>query len=140
MLLNSLISSISEVLVICLLKIKGNNELIIYLTYGRNLHDNGSMIRHCVLFSFKETSDKSEIEKIESEFNLLKSVIPEIIEMEWGLNNSPEGKTKGFTHMFLISFNNVYDRDSYLIHPEHMAFSGLAGPHLDDVLVFDYEV
>ncbi len=98
------------------------------------------MIRHCVLFSFKEGTDEAEIEKIESEFNLLKSVIPEILEMEWGLNNSPEGKTKGFTHMFLLTFSNVYDRDSYLIHPDHMAFSGMVGSYIKDVLVFDYEI
>lgn len=98
------------------------------------------MIRHCVLFSFKEGTDEDKIEKIENEFNLLKSVIPEIVGMEWGLNNSPEGKAKGFTHMFLLTFNNVYDRDSYLIDPKHQAFSGMVGPYLEDVLVFDYEI
>jgi len=103
------------------------------------LEDNISMIRHSVLFSFKEGTDEANIEKIEREFNLLKSVISEIASMEWGLNNSPEGKTKGFTHMFLLTFKNVYDRDSYLIHPKHQAFSGKVGPYLEDVLVFDYE-
>ncbi|RKX82028.1 MAG: Dabb family protein, partial [Spirochaetes bacterium] len=72
------------------------------------------MIRHSVLFSFKEGIDEAEIEKIENEFNQLKFVISEIASMEWGINNSPEGKTKGFTHMFLLTFNNIYDRDSYL--------------------------
>lgn len=60
--------------------------------------------------------------------------------MEWELNNSPKGKTKGFTHMFLLTFNNVYDRDSYLIHPRHQVFSGMVGSYLEDVLVFDYQV
>ena len=58
------------------------------------------MIRHSVLFSFKEGTEKADLEKIENKFNSLPSLIPEIIDMEWGLNNSPEGKTKGFTHMF----------------------------------------
>ncbi len=98
------------------------------------------MIRHSVLFSFKEGTDEAEIEKVEREFNLLKSVIPEITGMEWGINNSPEGKTKGFTHMFLLTFNTVYDRDSYLIHPRHQEFSGMVGSFLSDVLVFDYEI
>jgi Stress responsive A/B Barrel Domain len=97
------------------------------------------MIRHCVLFSFIEGTDEAGIDRIERDFNLLKTVIPEIADMEWGLNNSPEGKTKGFTHMFLLTFNNVYDRDSYLIDPNHQAFSSLVGPFLKDVLVFDYE-
>ncbi len=98
------------------------------------------MIRHSVLFSFKEGIDEAEIEKIENEFNQLKFVISEIASMEWGINNSPEGKTKGFTHMFLLTFNNIYDRDSYLIHPKHQAFSGIVGPYLEDVFVFDYEI
>ena len=98
------------------------------------------MIRHSVLFSFKEGTDEADLEKIENKFNLLKSEISEILEFEWGLNNSPEGKTKGFTHMFLLTFKNLYDRDSYLIHPKHQAFSGLVGPYLEDVLVFDYDV
>jgi len=98
------------------------------------------MIRHSVLFSFKEGTDQEEIEKIETKFNILQFDIPEIVDMEWGLNNSPEGKTKGFTHMFLLTFNNVYNRDSYLIHPKHQEFSRMVGPFLSDVLVFDYEV
>ena len=98
------------------------------------------MIRHSVLFSFKDGTDESDLERIETKFNLLQFVIPEIVDMEWGLNNSPEGKTKGFTHMFLLMFNNIYDRDSYLIHPKHQEFSGMVGPYLEDVLVFDYEV
>ena len=98
------------------------------------------MIRHCVLFSFKEGTTENEVKRIEDEFHLLKFAIPEIAEMEWGLNNSPEGKTHGFTHMFLLTFSTVYARDSYLIHPDHMAFSGMVGPYLEDVLVFDYEI
>ncbi len=98
------------------------------------------MIRHCVLFSFKEETTENEVRRIEDEFHLLKFVIPEIVEMEWGLNNSPEGKTHGFTHMFLLSFSSLTDRDSYLVHPEHQAFSEMVGPYIEDVLVFDYEI
>ncbi len=104
------------------------------------MNDNRFMIRHSVLFSFKDGTDEASIDKIENEFKHLELVIPEIVNLEWGLNNSPEGKTKGFTHMFLLTFNNVYDRDSYLIHPKHQAFSSMVGPFLEDVLVFDYVI
>ena len=30
------------------------------------------------------------------------------------------------------------DRAIYIPHPDHKAFGGVLGPHLDDVLVIDY--
>ena len=62
----------------------------------------------------------------------------EIKGYEWGLNNSPEGLEKGFTHCFFLSFESEEDRATYLPHPDHKAFGAVLRPHLDDVLVLDY--
>ena len=95
-------------------------------------------LRHVVLFKFKEEADQAAIKKIETAFAGLAETIPEISDFEWGLNNSPEGLDKGFTHCFFVSFNDEAARERYLPHPDHKAFVDLLGPVLDDVLVFDY--
>jgi len=98
------------------------------------------MLRHIVLFKFKSKTTESDIKKIETAFGELPAKIPAIKDYEWGLNNSPENLDKGFTHCFLLTFEQESDRATYLPHPAHEVFKALVGPHLDDVLVFDYEV
>lgn len=95
-------------------------------------------LRHVVIFKFKATSTPADIQKIENAFSKLPSQIKEIEAYEWGLNNSPEGLNKGFTHCFLVTFNNEEDRDIYLPHPAHKAFVDILSPHLEDVMVIDY--
>ncbi|MBT8181958.1 MAG: Dabb family protein [Eudoraea sp.] len=97
-----------------------------------------SVLRHVVLFKFKEEASAEEIKSIEEAFGALQGKIPQILDFEWGLNNSPEGLDKGFTHCFFVSFKNEEDRAIYLPHPDHKAFVSLIGPSVDDVLVVDY--
>lgn len=95
-------------------------------------------LRHVVLFKFKESATRVEVEKVEAAFIALPSKIKEIKDFEWGLNNSPEGLNKGFTHCFFVTFDTEVDRSKYLPHPSHLAFVELLSPHLEDVLVLDY--
>ena len=97
-----------------------------------------SVLRHVVLFKFKEDTSKEDIQKVEDAFSALPSKIPEIAEYEWGINNSPEGLDKGYTHVFFLTFKSEEDRAVYLPHPDHKAFGELLGPHLEDVHVMDY--
>ncbi|WP_086477143.1 Dabb family protein [Arenibacter amylolyticus] len=97
-----------------------------------------SLLRHVVLFKFKEGTSKADISKVETAFSALPNNIPEIMDYEWGLNNSPEGINKGFTHCFLVTFNSEEARAIYLPHPAHKAFVDVLSPHLEDVVVVDY--
>lgn len=97
-----------------------------------------SVLRHVVLFKFKEGTTKSEISTVEEAFNALPSKIKAIHSYEWGLNNSPEGLNKGFTHCYLLTFKTEEDRGTYLPHPDHKAFGAILTPYLEDVLVVDY--
>ena len=99
---------------------------------------NDSVLRHVVLFKFKEGTTAADIKKVEDAFSALPSKIPQIMSYEWGLNNSPEGLEKGFTHCFFLTFNSKEDRAIYLPHPDHKAFGQVLSPFLDDVLVIDY--
>ncbi len=97
-----------------------------------------SLLRHVVLFKFKENTSKEDIAKVENAFAALPSKIPQIVGYEWGLNNSPEGLNKGFTHCFFLTFKSEKDRAIYLPHPDHKAFGAILTPHLEDVTVVDY--
>lgn len=97
-----------------------------------------SVLRHVVLFGFKETSTPEDVQAVIDAFIALPSQISEIKSFEWGTNSSPEGLNQGLTHAFTLTFHSDADRDAYLPHPAHEAFGGIVGPHLDKVTVVDY--
>lgn len=96
------------------------------------------LLRHVVLFSFKEGSTPQQIKTVTDAFAALPKKIKEIKAFEWGTNNSPEKLNQGFTHCFFVSFASENDRDIYLPHPAHQAFVEVLKPILDKVLVIDY--
>lgn len=96
------------------------------------------MLRHVVLFKFKDTATPEQVKEVEVAFRKLPTQIKEIKGYEWGTNNSPENLNQGFTHCFFLSFKSEADRAIYLPHPDHKAFGKVLGPHLDKVLVLDY--
>ena len=96
------------------------------------------MLRHLVLFAFKTSSSEQNIQNIEVAFVHLKHQIKEVTAFEWGLNVSPENHAQGFTHCFLLTFEDESDRDVYLKHPAHVSFGRQLEPHLEKVCVIDY--
>jgi len=101
-------------------------------------HDSPSLLRHVVLFNFNDQASPEKLKEIEDAFSMLPSKIPQINDFEWGINNSPEGLNKGFTHCFVVTFKTEEDRAIYLPHPEHLKFVNLIGPYVEDVTVVDY--
>ncbi len=96
------------------------------------------LLRHVVLFSFKEGSTAAQVKTVTDAFEQLPQKIAQIKAFEWGTNNSPENLNQGFTHCFFVSFVSEKDRDIYLPHPAHQAFVEVLKPILDKVLVIDY--
>lgn len=96
------------------------------------------ILRHVVLFKFKENASAAEIKSVEDAFRLLPSKINLIKGFEWGTNNSPEKLNEGLTHSFLLTFTSEKDRNDYLVHPAHKAFGALLTPFLDKVVVLDF--
>ena len=99
---------------------------------------NLSILRHVVLFQFKDGTPDESVRKIEDAFRALPAKIEGIQDFEWGTDVSVEGKSDGFTHCFFVTFGSEADRDAYLPHPDHTAFGALLQPHLEKVLVVDY--
>ena len=96
------------------------------------------VLRHVVLFQFKEGTGAEDIRKIENAFNALPSKIDAIYDFEWGTDVSNENRQKGFTHCFVVTFLSEADRDTYAEHPAHQEFGELLKPYLGDVMVIDY--
>ena len=97
-----------------------------------------SVLKHVVMFGWKEGTDTATINKIVAAFRELPSKISQIKSFEWGTNSSPEGLNNGLTHCFVASFSSDADRDAYLVHPAHKAFVGLLKPAPDKITVLDY--
>lgn len=96
------------------------------------------LLRHVVLFKFKDDATEAQVKAIEEAFRQLPGQIPEIVDFEWGTDVSVEGKSHGFTHCFLVSFADDAGREVYLPHPAHQAFVDLLLPSLDKVTVVDF--
>lgn len=100
--------------------------------------EEGKMLRHVVMFQFKESSSEKDVQTVVDAFRQLPSKIPEIASFEFGTNNSPEGLNNDFTHCFLVTFKSEKDREVYLPHEAHMAFVEVLKPHMEKVMVIDY--
>ena len=96
----------------------------------------GQVLRHAVFFAFKDESSEEDVQGVVDAFRALPSKIPEIIDFEWGVNNSPEGLDDGFTHCFLLTFKDEAGREVYLPHPDHKAFGDVLRPHMKEKMVF----
>ena len=95
-------------------------------------------VRHVVTFKFKKNAERSKVQKVEEDFAALKRKIDVIESFEWGTNVSPEKLDKGYTHVWILSFKNEKDRDTYLVHPDHKAFAGSLKDVLEDAVVIDF--
>lgn len=96
------------------------------------------VLRHVVIFKFKPEVTPTQLDEINLAFQNLKVAIPQVQDFERGINNSPEGLNKGFTHCYLITFATEADREAYLPHPAHKKFVELLSGKLDEPFVFDY--
>jgi len=96
------------------------------------------VLRHIVLFKFKDDATAEQIKAVEEAFAALPSKIDAIHDFEWGTNNSPEDHAQGYTHCFLVTFKSEADRAQYLPHPEHLKFVEVLKPILGEVHVVDY--
>jgi hypothetical protein len=97
-------------------------------------------VRHIVIFKYKAGTTADQIKQVTDAFRGLAKTIPGITAFEDGVNNSPEKKNLGFTHVYQLTFQDAAARDAYLPHPEHNKFGQLLGKLsvVEDVFVIDY--
>jgi hypothetical protein len=111
------------------------------VAHGTNeAHVQKQPVRHIVVFKYKPGTTPEQIRQVTEAFRDLRNKIPGITAFEDGVNNSPEGKNLGFTHVYQMTFEDAAARDAYLPHPEHAKFGQLLGKLgiVADVFVVDY--
>ncbi|AWV99289.1 Dabb family protein [Arcticibacterium luteifluviistationis] len=96
------------------------------------------VLKHIVNLKYKEDATEEQVNEAVQAFLNLKNEIPEIEHIEWGVNDSKEGASKGLTHVFNLTFKDDHGREIYLFHEAHIALVGKIGPIIADVLVMDY--
>ncbi len=99
-------------------------------------------VRHIVAFKYKDGATEDQIKQVTTAFRGLQHKISGIVSYEDGINNSPENLNKGFTHVYVVTFDDEEARDDYLPHPEHKKFVELMEELdiLEDVFVIDYSI
>ncbi len=98
------------------------------------------MVRHILLIRFNAAASADAIDAVKQAFLTIPSKIKGVESVEWGENDSPENKNKGFTHCVLMTFADDASRRNYLPHPEHEALVSIFRPTLEDIIVFDYSL
>lgn len=97
-------------------------------------------VRHIVVFKYKPGTTPEQIAQVTTAFRALAKTIPGITGFEDGVNNSPEKRNLGFTHVYMVTFEDANARDAYLPHAEHKKFGQLLGTLgvVEDVFVVDF--
>jgi hypothetical protein len=100
----------------------------------------GGPVRHIVIFKYRAGTTPEQVAQVTEAFRALKTKVPGITAFEDGVNNSPEKKNLGFTHVYQLTFTDVAARDAYLPHPDHATFGQLLGKLkvVEDAFVIDY--
>jgi hypothetical protein len=112
-----------------------------FATFAQKKHNsthNPKLLRHVVIFKFKDTSSPADVENVAKTFAALYGKVPQIAAFEWGVNMSQEHFDQGFTHCFMLSFKSEKDAADYQQHQAHKDFQAVLKPHMDKVFVVDY--
>lgn len=101
------------------------------------------MIKHIVFFSIADFAEgKTKLENaqyIKAELESLKALIPEIINIEVGINH-PEADRGNYDISLYTEFASFTDLDIYQKHPDHKKVGSYIGKVKTSRACVDYEV
>jgi len=96
------------------------------------------MIKHIVMWKFKDGIDEADKLEMKRQLEALKGVVPTLVDIEVGLDISNK---KASMDMVLYSeFQTLEDLAAYASHPEHLKVVEFVKPLVCDRAVVDYEV
>ena len=96
------------------------------------------VLRHIVMYKFKDNLPPAQLQEVIDAFAGLAKKVDTIVGFEHGTNVSKEGKSEGFTHVFVVTFKSEADLAAYLVHPAHQAYVEVVKDRREKVIVFDY--
>lgn len=96
------------------------------------------MIKHIVMWKFKDEVTKEDKLKMKHQLESLKCVVPSLIDIEIGMDVLGGDASKD---MVLYSeFASMDDLKAYATHPAHLAVVDFVKPLVAERAVVDYEV
>lgn len=93
------------------------------------------MIKHVVMWKFKENEEEN-MKKFLKGLNDLKQIIPEIKNMETGININPKNE---YDAILISEFETMEDLEKYKNNPEHVKVSALCKEIRVNRQAIDYE-
>ncbi len=93
------------------------------------------MIKHIVMWKFKKYEEEN-MKKFLKGLNQLKNIIPEIKNMETGININPKNE---YDAILISEFETMADLEKYKNNPEHIKVSALCKKIRIDRQAIDYE-
>jgi len=98
------------------------------------------MVHHIVLFKFYDNTPAEKIQELADALFHLSKKIPGVTHYVWGPSISIEHLEKGYTHGFIMTFENTKIRDTYLPHQLHKELvKRYVDPICDKGISFDIE-
>ncbi len=108
------------------------------VSVGAELPKAKQVLKHVVMYKFRDECSPEQIDEVVKAFSGLAEKIDSIVGFERGTNVSGEGKSKGLTHCFVVTFANEAGLATYLKHPAHDAYVQVVKDKREKVVVFDY--
>lgn len=97
------------------------------------------MLRHIVLFSFKESVAPADRAALLDAIRGLRAKVPSLRSLELGENVSP-ARAQGYTHVLLETFDDRDGLAAYAAHPEHVPVLARIRDAASQLLAVDLEV
>ncbi len=96
-------------------------------------------IKHVVLLKVKPGASEEQVQQAFRELRGLKELVPGLTDFQGGPYSSPEGLNQGYSHGFIMTFEDAASRDAYLPHPEHERVKRVVNPLVESVIAFDFQ-
>lgn len=97
-------------------------------------------VKHYGCFQFKNGTSEDQIATCFSSMKAMVGKIPGLLDFHYGPYDSDEGLNDGYTHGFIMTFESPKARDEYLPHPVHEEVKDVVVPHLERLVVFDFNM
>jgi hypothetical protein len=95
------------------------------------------MIKHIVMWKFKDETVEEDKLEMKRQLEALKGVVPSLSDIEIGLNTA---ESPAAMDMVLSSeFRTMEDLKAYVVHPEHQKVVEFVEPLVCERAVVDYE-
>jgi hypothetical protein len=98
------------------------------------------LVKHFGVFQFKDGTPPEQIDSCFTSMEGMIGRIPGLLDFAFGPYDSDEGLNDGYTHGFIMTFESPGARDAYLPHPVHEEVKQVVVPHLERLVVFDFNL